>query len=417
MKVLTINCGSSTLKFRLLETLPIASGRERWSARGTVDRIGTGGTLEFTAENGRALRQPAEVLDHGDAVVRTIGWLGSTGLLEPEGIEAVGHRVVHGGNRFVEPTLLDDEVLEAIETLTELAPLHNGPSLRAIRAARTLLGPGVPMVATFDTAFHATLPGRSSWYAIPPELAKKHGVRRYGFHGLAHRYMTERYAVIASTPVEHVKLITLQLGNGCSAAAVEGGHSVDTSMGLTPLEGLMMGTRSGDVDPSLAGFLARREDVGIEEVEEWLNQRSGLLGVSGRSKDMRELLEAEDRGDTRAALAVEMFCYRVRKQIGAYLAALGGADAVVFAGGIGENAPLVRARVCAGMEWCGLQLDKKCNTKAVGTEAKISMGDSRVHAYVLPVNEEEIIARDTVRCLHKGVEYRTEKSEAERNKR
>src|SRR5215207_3788946 len=417
MKVLTINCGSSTLKFSLSETSPLTSGREQWLARGIVDRIGTRGTLEFTAENGGALSQPAEVLDHGEAVARTIGRLGSTGLLEPQGIEAVGHRVVHGGNRFVEPTLLDEEVVEALEALTELAPLHNGPSLRAIRAARALLGSDVPMVATFDTAFHATLPDRASRYAIPPELAKKHGIRRYGFHGLAHRYMTERYAAITYSPVEQLKLITLQLGNGCSAAAVEGGRSVDTSMGLTPLEGLIMGTRSGDVDPSLAGFLARREDVEVEEAEEWLNQRSGLMGVSGRSKDMRELLEAEDRGDTRAALAIEMFCYRVRKQVGAYLAALGGADAVIFAGGIGENAPLVRARVCAGMEWCGLQLDEKRNTKAVGTEAKISMSASPVHAHVLPVNEEEIIARDTVRCLHEAGEYRTEKSEAERGKR
>ena len=417
MKVLTINCGSSTLKFRMLETFPVASGRERRLAHGIVDRIGTRGTLELTAENVGALRQPAEVLDHGDAVVRAIGWLGSTGLLEPEGIEAVGHRVVHGGDRFVEPALLDDEVVEAIEALTKLAPLHNVPSLRAIRATRALLGPDIPMVAIFDTAFHATMPDRASRYAIPPELVEKHGIHRYGFHGLAHRYMSERYAAITSSPVERLKVVTLQLGNGCSAAAVEGGRSVDTSMGLTPLEGLMMGTRSGDVDPSLAGFLARREDVGIEEAEEWLNQRSGLLGVSGRSKDMRELLEAEDRGDARAALAVEMFCYRVRKQIGAYLAALGGADAVIFGGGIGENTPLVRARVCAGMEWCGLQLDEKRNTKAVGIEAKISTSDSQVHAHVVPVNEEEIIARDTVRCLQEAGEYRTEKSEAKRSKR
>jgi len=376
-----------------------------------VDRIGTRGTLEFTAENGGALSQPVEVLDHGEAAARTIEWLGSTGLLEPEGIEALGHRVVHGGDRFVEPSLLDEEVVEALEALTELAPLHNGPSLRAIRAARALLGSAVPMVATFDTAFHATLPDRASRYAIPPELAKKHGIRRYGFHGLAHRYMTERYAAITSSPVEQPKLVTLQLGNGCSAAAVEGGRSVDTSMGLSPLEGLMMGTRSGDVDPSLAGFLARREDVEIEEAEGWLNQRSGLLGVSGRSKDMRELLEAENRGDTRAALAIEMFCYRVRKQIGAYLAALGGADAVIFGGGIGENAPPVRARVCAGLEWCGLQLDEKRNAKAVGIEAKISQSGSRMDAYVVSVNEEEIIARDTVHCLHEAGAFAQKKAQ------
>jgi acetate kinase len=256
-------------------------------------------------------------------------------------------------------------------------------------------------VATFDTAFHRTLPERASRYAIPLELADKHRIRRYGFHGLAHRYMTERYAAITATPLEQVKLVTLQLGNGCSATAIEGGRSVDTSMGFTPLEGLIMGTRSGDVDPSLAGILARREGVDIEEAEAWLNTRSGLLGVSGRSSDMRELLEAEANGDDRAALAVDMFCYRARKYVGAYLAALDGADAVVFGGGIGENAPPVRARICAGMEWCGLTLDEGRNARTVGCEGRISTDDSRVHAYVIQVNEAAVIARDTVRCLRR----------------
>jgi len=351
--------------------------------------------------------------------VHVLEWLGSTGLLEPRRIEAIGHRVVHGGDYFVEPTLIDDEVLSTIEELTKLAPLHNAPSVSAIRAARATLGPDVPMVATFDTAFHTTLPDRASRYAIPLELAAKHGIRRYGFHGLAHRYMTERYAVIASTPVEHVKLITLQLGNGCSAAAVEGGRSVDTSMGLTPLEGLMMGTRSGNVDPSLAGFLARREGVEVEEAEGWLNHRSGLLGVSGISPDMREVLEAKERGDGRAELAIEMFCYRVRKQVGAYLAALGGADAVVFGGGIGENSPTVRARVLSGMEWGGIELDEQTNAGVVGEEARITTESSRVSVYVIPVDEEEILARNTVRCLQETGEPRIEekRSEAERNKR
>jgi len=265
-----------------------------------------------------------------------------------------------------------------------------------------VLGAGVPMVATFDTAFHRTLPERAFRYAIPLKLADKHHIRRYGFHGLAHRYMTERYAAITSTPVEQVKLVTLQLGNGCSATAVEGGRSVDTSMGFTPLEGLMMGTRSGDVDPSLAGFLARREGVGVEEAEGWLNTRSGLLGVSGRSSDMRALLEAEGRRDAGAALAVDMFCYRVRKYVGAYLATLGGADAVVFGGGIGENAPSVRARICAGMDWCGLTLDDDRNARTIGSEGRISTDDSKVHAYVILVDEAAVIAHDTVQCLRHG---------------
>jgi acetate kinase len=398
MKILVINCGSSTLKFQLMETEGDAgAGRQRRLARGIVDRIGGDATLEFGAEGGDSLQEAAVVADHDEATRRVLAWLESVGLLG--GLNGVGHRVVHGGDRFLEPAVIDDEVLQAIEALADLAPLHNAPSLEAIRTARAVLGGAVPMVATFDTAFHRTLPERASRYAIPPDLADKHRIRRYGFHGLAHRYMAERYAAIAATPPEQLKLVTLQLGNGCSATAIEGGRSVDTSMGFTPLEGLMMGTRSGDVDPSLAGFLARREGVDVEEAEAWLNTRSGLLGVSERSSDMRELLNAEAGGDERAALAVDMFCYRVRKYVGAYLAALGGADAVVFGGGIGENAPLVRARICVDMGWCGLALDEDRNARTIGSEARISIDDSRVHAYVIPVDEAAIIARDTARRL------------------
>jgi acetate kinase len=401
LKVLVINCGSSTLKFELIETDGGAGpDQQRRLAHGIVDRIGGPAVLEFAVGDDERHRETARVDDHDDATRRVLGWLGSTGLLGS--LDGVGHRVVHGGDRFQEPTLIDDDVVAAIEALTDLAPLHNAPSLRAIRAARVVLGSDVPMVATFDTAFHRTLPERAWRYAIPLDIAQKHRIRRYGFHGLAHRYMTERYAAITATPLERVKLVTLQLGNGCSAAAVEGGRSVDTSMGFTPLEGLMMGTRSGDVDPSLAGFLARREGVDIEEAEAWLNTRSGLLGVSGRSSDMRELLEAEAGGDGRAALAVDLFCYRVRKYVGAYLAALGGADAVVFGGGIGENAAPVRAQICAGMGWCGLTLDEERNARTVGSEGRISRDDSRVHAYVILVDEAAVIARDTMRCLSRS---------------
>jgi len=400
MKVLAINCGSSTLKFQVIEVEGEAvPAGERRLASGTVDRIGGRAAIEFIAENGECLQEAVPVADHGEATQRVLAWLGSCGLLEPDGLRAIGHRLVHGGGQFVEPTLIDDEAIDAIEAVSDLAPLHNEPSLRAIRAAREALGPAIPTVAIFDTAFHRTMPERASRYAIPEELTRKHRIQRYGFHGLAHRYMTERYAAITSTPGEQVKLITLQLGNGCSATAVEGGRSVDTSMGFTPLEGLMMGTRSGDVDPSLAGFLARGEGVDVEEVEGWLNTRSGLLGVSGRSQDMRELLEAERQGDHRATLAVDMFCYRVRKYIGAYLSILGGAHAVVFGGGIGENAPTVRARICAGMDWCGLTLDQDRNAAAIGVEERISADYAKVHAYVIPVDEAVIIARDTVSCL------------------
>ena len=404
--ILAINCGSSTLKFQLIETNGEITtlGQERRLASGIVDKICGAAIIKFTSENGERLTENAEVDDHGEATHRMLDWLNSLSSLKTAGLRAVGHRVVHGGNLFTEPTLINDEVIEAIEALSYLAPLHNRPSLMAIRAARESLGRTVPMVAVFDTAFHHTLPEHASRYAIPQELTLKHRIRRYGFHGLAHQYMTERYTAITSKPIDQTKLVTLQLGNGCSVTAVNGGRSVDTSMGFTPLEGLVMGTRSGDIDPSLPGFLARSENVDIEEVESWLNTRSGLLGISGRSRDMRELLEAERQGDSSAALAVEMFCYRVRKYIGGYLAALGGADAIVLGGGIGENSPEVRARICDGMEWFGLTLDQERNAATIGSEERISVNNSRVHVYVIPVDEESIIARDTVRCLYKHLQ-------------
>lgn len=396
MKILVLNCGSSTLKFQLLgvEGLNTTDSFERL-ARGTVDGVGGPGTLEFTARNGETHHQDVTFADHGQATQEVFDWLESSKFLQPDGLGAIGHRVVHGAHRFTEPTLIDDGVIEALEVLRELAPLHNEPALQAIRAARSAFA-AIPMVAVFDTAFHRTLPAKASHYAIPQELAEKHHVRRYGFHGLAHRSMAERYASIAR---QSLRLITMQLGNGCSMAAVEGGQSVDTSMGFTPLEGLVMGTRSGDVDPSLAGFLARREGVPVEAVESWLNTRSGLLGVSDRSRDMRELLEASRQGDASAELAVDIFCYRARKYLGAYLAVLGGADAVIFGGGIGENAPAVRTRICAGMEWCGLSVDPARNDVLIGEEGRIASDSSIINAYVIPVDEEAIIARDTLHCL------------------
>jgi acetate kinase len=404
VRILATNCGSSTLKFKLVEVEgeDSASNRGYAIASGSVERIGSEQpAVDFSSENSKPLRQPADVEDHDEAIRYVLDWLRSTDLVNPDGPEAVGHRVVHGGDHFSEPALIEGEVMDAIESLVDLAPLHNKPSLAAIRAARAALNSSVPMVAVFDTAFHRTLPPHAAQYAIPRELADKYGIRRYGFHGIAHRYMTERYAAITNTPIEQVKLVTLQLGNGCSATAVKDGRSDDTSMGFTPLEGLMMGTRSGNIDPFLVGFLSRQEGVDVVEVEDWLNMRSGLLGVSGISRDVRELLEAEAQGDTRAALALEMFCYQVRKYVGAYFVVLGGADAVVFGGGIGENAPQVRARICAGMEWCGLELDQERNTHIVGSEGRISTEDSRVHTYIVPVDEEMMIAHDTFHCLHR----------------
>lgn len=395
MNVLAINCGSSTLKFRLLA---LGDGERRLGG-GIVKRIGADSALAVEAGAAEPSESPIEATDHAEATAAVLAWLEEGGLLRAGGVDAVGHRVVHGGERFRAPTVIDDDVLAGIDELSSLAPLHNGPALTAIRAIRAELGERVSSVATFDTAFHRTLPDRAGRYAIDPELAGRHRIRRYGFHGLAHRNMCERYASLAGRPVEEVTLVTLQLGNGCSATAIERGRSVDTSMGLTPLEGLMMGTRSGDVDPSLAGFIAEREGFDVGEAEAVLNRRSGLLGVSGRSGDMRELLEAEQAGDARAALAVDMYCYRVRKYVGSYLAALGGADAVVFGGGIGENAVAVRERVCAGMAWCGLELDARRNAAARGVEAPIHAHGSRIEAHVIPVDEELVIARDTAACL------------------
>ena len=401
MKILTFNCGSSTLKFRFVEVEYEATspGGEHLLAYGVIDRIGGQGAIQFTTQNGVCLSEITSVADHSEGTNRVLDWLGFLGLPENDGPEAIGHRVVHGGNLFVNPTIINDDVIKGIEAIGCLAPLHNAPALSAIRTVIKILGSTIPQVAVFDNSFHHTLPERSARYAIPTALAEKHHIRRYGFHGLAHRYMTERHAAITATKVEQTNLITVQLGNGCSITAVHGGRSVDTSMGFTPLEGLIMGTRSGDVDPSLVSFLSRAENVDVGEGERWLNTRSGLLGISGYSSDMRELLDAEARGNTLAALAVDMFCYQVRKYIGAYLAVLGGSDAIVFGGGIGENAPQVRARICRGMEWCGLVVDEHRNSKAVSIEAAFHTANSRIHAYVIPVDEEIIIARDTIRCL------------------
>lgn len=401
MNVLAINCGSSTLKFRLfdIEEEGTGSSSERRLAGGVVDGIAGRAAIDFAAENGQGIRNETAVADYEEATRLVLDWLAVLEIRGFDGPQAVGHRVVHGGHRFVGPTRIDDEVVDAIEALSDLAPLHNAPSLCAIRATKAALGPGVPMVATFDTAFHRAMPERASRYAIPFELSEKHRVYRYGFHGLAHRYMAEHYASVNSRDPAQLKLVTLQLGNGCSAAAVDGGRSIDTSMGFTPLEGLVMGTRSGDIDPSVVPYVALREGVAHDEVQGWLNTKSGLLGVSGGSSDVRELLEAEVQGEERAALALDMFCYRARKYVGAFLAALGGADAVVFGGGIGENSPAIRARICEGMGWCGLMLDPARNEAVVGSDGRISPDDSAIDAYVVQVDEEALIARDTVQCL------------------
>jgi acetate kinase len=316
-------------------------------------------------------------------------------------IHAVGHRVVHGGEQFTRSVLIDDAVLRGIEDTIDLAPLHNPANLRGIAAAGAVLGAALPQVAVFDTAFHHTLPEHAYLYAIPYQLYRRYKIRRYGFHGTSHRYVAHRYRQLTGTPRDRTRLVILHLGNGCSACAVAGGDSADTSMGFTPLEGLVMGTRSGDIDPAVLDYLAGKEGLSLQEAEALLNKQSGLLGISGLTNDMRDLLaEEREHQDRRARLAIDIFCYRARQYVGAYLAAVGGADAVVFAGGVGENSADVRARICAGLEWMGLTLDAPRNEATVGgREGRISDDASRLAAWVIPTDEELLIARDTFRVV------------------
>ena len=395
MKILVLNCGSSTLKFQLIE-VEKSERPQRKLARGIIDRIGGNGTFRFIVGDSTPVEKPVAVRSHEKAVGLVISWIQSIPQLGNPA--AAGHRVVHGGEKFAASVAIDEAVLGDLEALCDLAPLHNPAATSGIRAARKILGSTTPMVAVFDTSFHRGIPEYAANYAIPYELSRKHGIRRYGFHGLAHEYDIARYAEQTGKRVAEINAVVMHLGNGCSASAIRNGRSVDTSMGFTPLEGLMMGTRSGDLDPALVSYLARKENVDAAEVESWLNNRSGLLGVSGLSSDMRELAAAYNE-NPRARLAVDLFCYRARKYIGAYLAALSGAETVIFSGGIGENSALVRRLICGGMEWLGLRLDVAANEAVIGREARISTTDSRLEIYVIHTDEEAIIARETARVV------------------
>jgi acetate kinase len=315
------------------------------------------------------------------------------------GIGAVGHRVVHGGARFSAPTLLSADVLQEIEALSHLAPLHNPRALRWIEAARAVLGAGVLQVAVFDTAFYAQLPEVAAIYALPRELCEKHGIRRFGFHGLAHGAMNRRWRELRPDLKNGGRVISLQLGSGCSITATRDGKPLDTSMGFSPLEGLVMATRGGDVDAGVFTYLQREAGFSTQQIEELLNRKSGLLGVSEISSDMRELLESDAPA---AHLAIELYCYRARKYIGAYMAVLGGADAFLFGGGVGENSAAVRERILSGLEWCGLVLDKESNNAAVGSEARISAPQSKIEAWVVPVDEAATLAREAVTIMQRA---------------
>ncbi|HKT49387.1 MAG TPA: acetate kinase [Candidatus Angelobacter sp.] len=423
MNVLVLNSGSSTLKFQLIATDPerIRQNRDERLCRGLIEGIGTESVITIHTPFRSRQVFTAALPNIKAALEYLVRWLSSStsGIFQAPAvakIEAVGHRVVHGGELFSESTVITEDVIKGIEDCIQLAPLHNFNSLEGIRAARHVLSPELLQVAVFDTSFHGSIPEQAYLYALPYHLYQRHRIRRFGFHGTSHRFVAERYAALRKLAAEQINVITLHLGNGCSAAAIRGGRSVDTSMGMTPLEGLVMGTRSGDIDPALVSLIAAREALSLHEVERLLNTQSGLLGISGLTNDMRVLLaELKTRDDRRVRLAIDVFCYRAKKYIGAFLACMGGADAVIFTGGIGENSPEIRARICVGMEWAGLKLDESSNQRAVGLECRISSDDSTLHAFVIPTDEELLIARDTVNCVFSRKDHggRTENEEVE----
>jgi acetate kinase len=407
MNVLVLNCGSSSVKFQLIATdlELIEHDADQRLAHGLIERVGGAGIVTFTAQAKAPKRSAEPVRDTRAAVDMILRWIISdeSGISEVQtvgDIHAVGHRVVHGGEQFTKSALITDEVLRGIEDCIELAPLHNPANIQGILAARTALGAAVPQVAVFDTAFHQTLPEHAFLYALPYQLYRRHRIRRYGFHGTSHRYVAYRYRKLRGISREATNVITLHLGNGCSIAAIKGGNSIDTSMGFTPLEGLVMGTRSGDLDASIVDLISTKEGLSLGQVESLLNKQSGLLGVSGLTDDMRELLaEAHEHDDRRARLAIELFCYRARKYIGSYLAAMNGAEAIVFTGGIGENSAEVRGKICSDLMWLGVELDADLNAQHGPDKGRISTAASRVGVYVIPTNEELLIARDTVRVV------------------
>jgi len=383
VRILTINCGSSTLKFDLFD----AADRERSIARGVVDRIGCRGSAELISESGERKLRSIAAADHGEATHQAIRLLDSSGFFGT--LEAVGHRVVHGGARFSGPVLLDAEVEVAIEEFVELAPLHNGPAVAAIRAVRKALGPGMSQVAAFDTAFHSRMPRVARLHALPRHLAEE-GIVRYGFHGLSYEYvMEELHRVDAG--VADGRVVVAHLGNGASMAAVRDGAGVDTTMGFTPTGGLAMGTRSGDLDPSVPLFLLEERGMSPTQVSDLVNKQAGLLGVSGTSADMRDLLE-RGTSDPRAAEAVALFCYQAKKFLGALVAALGGLDALVFTGGIGEHSSTVRERVCEDLEFLGIRLDPDRNAEHAPV---ISRDGDPVTVRVIPTDENLMVARHT----------------------
>lgn len=397
MKVLVLNCGSSSIKYQLfnMESKEVL-------ASGGIEKIGLMGSfLKLTLPNGEKKILEKDIPEHTVGVqfifeVLTDSKMGALKSLEE--LDAVGHRMVHGGERFAKSVRLNKEVLDAFTACNDLAPLHNPANLKGVQAVSALL-PEVPQVGVFDTAFHQTMPAYAYQYAIPYELYEKYGVRRYGFHGTSHRFVSQRVCEYLNVDPAGKRIITCHIGNGGSIAAVQDGKSVDTSMGLTPLEGLMMGTRSGDIDAGAVSFIMEKEGLNPVGISNLLNKKSGLQGVSGVSSDMREVVTAAEAGNERAILALDMYVYRIRKYIGAYAAAMGGVDIILFTGGVGENQKMIRAKSCMGLEFMGVQIDSEKNNSIQGVEGVISKNDSKVTVAVIPTDEELMIAQDTVDIL------------------
>ncbi|HMU44323.1 MAG TPA: acetate kinase [Ignavibacteriaceae bacterium] len=394
MKILVLNCGSSSIKYQFIDT-----EQKIALAKGLVDRIGmTGAVLSHKRYNDDEIKIVGEILDHTIAVEYVLGVMLSKnhGVIEQKSdIEAVGHRVVHGGETFSDSVLINDEVMKVLHDNIELAPLHNPANIKGIQAvSRTL--PDTPQVGVFDTAFHVKMPPKAYLYGIPYELYKKYKIRRYGFHGTSHLYVSQMAARALGKPIEDLKIVTAHLGNGCSMSAVNHGKSIDTTMGFTPLEGLLMGTRSGDLDPSLILYIMSKEGLTLGEAATLLNKHSGLIGISGESSDMREILAAMKDDQKRSKYAFDIFCYKIKKYLGAYAAAMGGLDAFVFTGGIGENSPEVRAEVCKDLEFLGIEIDELKNEEKRET---ISTDNSRVKVLRIPTNEELVIALDTAKIV------------------
>lgn len=397
MKILVINCGSSSLKFQLID-----SETEKCLAKGLCERIGIEGSMiTYAPEGGEKEKNVTPMPDHTEAIRLVLEALTNpaTGVVKSlEEIGAVGHRVVHGGEKFARSVVIDDEVMKAIEECNDLAPLHNPANLIGINACRALM-PNTPMVAVFDTAFHQTMPEEAYMYGLPYEYYRKYKIRRYGFHGTSHSYVSHRAAQVLGKPYEDLKIVVCHLGNGASVSAVKQGRCIDTSMGLTPLQGLIMGTRSGDIDPAIIEFLAHKENKSIDEIMAVLNKKSGVLGLSDNlSSDFRDLEEGYHKGDENAVRALKTFCYNVAKYIGAYTAAMNGVDVICFTAGVGENASIVRTFVCEYLGYLGVKLDQEANGKR-GEDTVISTADSKTSVLVIPTNEELAIARETVRLV------------------